>query len=238
MSAHDLHKETDAVDSRHLLVVGAGPGLGASVARRFAREGYRLTLVARSEATIAALADELHAGGTEVILVTADAGDPDDLRAALAPVFAGPGAPGVVIYSAALAAPDVLLSVTPEQLAEAYAVDVIGAVVTAQLAVPEMRAAGGGTLLFTGGGFADALPESLATLSLGKLALRGVATMLARQVRDDDIHAGSLTILGPIAAGTPLDPDRIADEYWAICNEDPDAWQEEYRFNGAVVSRG
>jgi len=234
MSAHDLQEATGAVDSRHLLLLGAGPGLGASVARRFAREGYRVTLVARSQATLATLADELRGAGTDVAVVVADAGDPDRLRAAVAPLFARPGAPGVVIYSAALMASDDLLSVTPEQLAAAYAVDVIGAVVTAQLAVPAMRAAGGGTLLFTGGGFADALPESLATLSLGKLALRGVATMLARQLRDDDIHAGSLTILGQIAAGTPFDPDRIADAYWAIRNEDADAWREEYRYDGAV----
>src|SRR3954468_5884968 len=176
-----------SLDPRHLLIVGTGPGLGASVARRFAREGYRLTLVSRSQATTAALTDELRAAGTDVTVVVADAGDADGLRAAVAPLFAEPGAPGVVIYSAALAAFDELLSVTPEQLAAAYAVDVIGAVVTAQVAVPAMRAAGGGTLLFTGGGFADALPQSLATLSLGKLALRGVATMLAREVRDDNI---------------------------------------------------
>jgi NAD(P)-dependent dehydrogenase (short-subunit alcohol dehydrogenase family) len=228
----------DTVDSSHLLIVGAGPGLGASVARRFARAGYRLTLVARSPASTAALADELRDAGIDVTVVVADAGDPDNLRAAVAPLFARPGAPGVVIYSAALMAPDELLSVTPEELAAAYAVNVIGAVVTAQLAVPAMRAAGGGTLLFTGGGFADALPDSLATLSLGKLALRGVATMLAREVRDDDIHAGSLTILGQIAAGTPFDADNIADAYWAIRNEDPDAWREEYRFDGAVATRG
>jgi short-subunit dehydrogenase len=230
-----LPETTAAVDQRHLLVVGAGPGLGASVARRFAREGYRLTLVARSQATTAALADDLRAAGTDVTVVAADAGDPDRLRAAVAPLFDGRGAPGVVIYSAALAASDDLLTVTPQQLAAAYAVNVIGAVVTAQLAVPTMRAGGGGTLLFTGGGFADALPESLATLSLGKLTLRGVATMLARKVRGDAIHAGSLTILGPIAAGTPLDPDRIADAYWEIRNEAPDAWREEYRFDGALA---
>jgi len=236
VSAHDRQTVAGAVDPRHLLVIGAGPGLGASVARRFAREGYRLTLVARSQATIAALADELGGAGTDVRVVAADAGDPDRLRAAIAPLFARPGAPGVVIYSAALPASDDLLSVAPEQLAAAYAVNVIGAVVTAQIAVPVMRAAGGGTLLFTGGGFADALPESLATLSLGKLALRGVATMLARELRDDDIHAASLTILGQIAAGTPLDPDRIADAYWAIRNEAPDAWREEYRFDGALAT--
>jgi hypothetical protein len=57
--------------------------------------------------------------------------------------------------------------------------------------------------------------------------------MLARELRDDDIHAGSLTILGQIAAGTPFDPDSIAAAYWAICNEQPDAWREEYRFAGA-----
>ena len=220
-------------DPRHLLLVGTGPGLGAAIARRFAREGYRLTLVARSEETIATIAQELRAAGTDVAVVQADAGDPEGLRAALSPLFAAPGAPGVVIYNAALMAFDELLTVSAEQLADAYAVDVIGGVLTAQLAVPAMRATGGGTLLFTGGGFADALPETLATLSLGKVALRAAATMLARQLRDDDIHAGSLTILGQIAAGTPFDPDAIAEAYWAICNEQPDAWREEYRFAGA-----
>src|SRR3954466_8104002 len=85
-------------------------------------------------------------------------------------------------------------------------------------------------------GTADALPETLATVSLGKVTLRGVATMLARQLRDDNIHAGSLTILGQIAAGTPLEPDRIADEYWAIRNEGPDDWLEEYRFDGVAAT--
>jgi short-subunit dehydrogenase len=227
-----IQKELDMTDPRHLLLVGTGPGLGAAIARRFAREGYRLTLVARSEEAIATIAQELRAAGTDVAVVQADAGNPERLAAALSSLFAGPGAPGVVIYNAALATADELLTVSAQQLADAYAVDVIGGVLTAQVAVPAMRAAGGGTLLFTGGGFADALPQTLATLSLGKVALRAVATMLARQLRDDDIHAGSLTILGQIAAGTPFDPDRIADAYWAICNEQPDAWREEYRFAG------
>ena len=219
-------------DPRHLLLVGTGPGLGAAIARRFAREGYRLTLVARSKEPIAILAQELRTAGAGVAVVQADAGDPERLRSALSPLVAAPDAPGVVIYNAALMTSDDLLTVSAEQLAAAYAVNVIGGVLTAQLAVPAMRTAGGGTLLFTGGGFADALPETFATVSLGKVALRAAATMLARQLRDDDIHAGSVTILGQIAAGTPFDPDSIADAYWAICNEPPDAWREEYRFAG------
>jgi NAD(P)-dependent dehydrogenase (short-subunit alcohol dehydrogenase family) len=220
-----------SVDARHLLLVGAGPGLGAAIARRFAHEGYRLTLVARSEP---AVANELREAGAHVSAVPADAGDGAALRAALAPLFAAPDAPGVVIYNAAIAAFDDLLSVTPEQLAQGYAVDVIGAVVTAQVAVPAMRAGGGGTLLFTGGGFADALPPGFATLSLGKLGLRAAATMLARELRGDHIHAGSLTILGQIAPGTSVDPDAIAGAYWEICHEAPGAWREEYRFAGAA----
>jgi NAD(P)-dependent dehydrogenase (short-subunit alcohol dehydrogenase family) len=223
-------------EPRHLLLVGTGPGLGAAIARRFAHEGCRLTLVARSEEAIATIAQELRAAEADVAVVQADAGDPEGLRAALSPLFAAPGGPGVVIYNAALMAFDELLTVSPQQLADAYAVDVIGGVLTAQIAVPAMRAAGGGTLLFTGGGFADALPQALATLSLGKVALRAVATMPARQLRDDDIHAGSLTILGQIATGTPFDPDNIAEAYWAICNEQRDAWREEYRFEGAQQS--
>src|SRR3954447_14598995 len=96
-------------DARHLLLVGTGPGLGAAIARRFAREGYRLTLVARSEETIAPLAKELRAAGADVAVVQADAGDPEQLGAGLSPVFAEPGAPGVVIYNAALMAFDDLL---------------------------------------------------------------------------------------------------------------------------------
>jgi short-subunit dehydrogenase len=237
MSDNDVQPTTRGeapVDPRHLLLVGAGPGLGAAVARRFAREGYGLTLVARSEATSAALADELRATGADVAVLQADAGDPESLRAALAPLYAAAEAPGVVIYNAALMLPDELLTVTPERLADAYAVNVIGAVVTAQLVVPAMREAGEGTLLFTGGGFADVLPEPLATVSLGKVTLRALATMLARQLREDGIHAGSLTVMGQITPGTPINAESIADAYWAIRNEDRDAWREEYRFAGAL----
>ena len=106
-------------DPHHLLLVGTGPGLGAAIARRFAREGYRLTLVARSEESIAIVAKELRAAGTDVAVVQADAGDPERLRAALSPGFALPGAPGVVVYNAALMTFDDLLTVSPEQLAEA-----------------------------------------------------------------------------------------------------------------------
>src|SRR4051794_7318837 len=174
MSTDDQRPRDGAsVDPHHLLLVGAGPGLGAAIARRFAGDGYRVTLVTRSPATTAPFAQELRATGADVTTMAADAGDPQALRAALAPLFSASGAPGVVVYNAALMTFDDLLTVGPDRLADAYAVDVIGAVLTAQLAAPAMRAAGGGTLLFTGGGVAPPPPPPPATPPLRQLQPRG-----------------------------------------------------------------
>jgi NAD(P)-dependent dehydrogenase (short-subunit alcohol dehydrogenase family) len=123
------------------------------------------------------------------------------------------------------------LSSTAAYLQTAYAVDVIGAIVIAQNAVPSMRAAGFGTILFTGGGFADHPVPALATISLGKAALRAAATILHADLEPDGIRAASLTIAGQIVAGTSFDPKRIAERYWEIVQSDGD-WQAEFRFTG------
>jgi short-subunit dehydrogenase len=144
-----------------------------------------------------------HAG---ISTIAADAGDPDGLGARMRELYAGNGAPGVVVYSAVMGAPDRLLSCTAAHLQAAYSVDVIGAVVVAQAAAPAMRAAGSGTILVTGGGFADHPVPALATVSLGKAALRSAATMLGADLEPDGIRVATLTIAGQIAAGTPGSP--------------------------------
>jgi short-subunit dehydrogenase len=220
-----------SIDSGHLLLVGAGAGLGVAVARRFASGGYRVTLVARSAGRLAALARSLDDIGAEINTVEADASSPEDLRARISELYAEAGAPGVVIYNAVLGTPDQLLSSTVSHLQEAYAVDVIGAIVVAQEAAPAMVAAGAGTVLVTGGGFADHPIPALATISLGKAALRAAATMLSADLSPAGIRVATLTVAGPIAAGTPFDPARIAERYWQIVQMD-DPWQVEFRFIG------
>ena len=130
-----------------------------------------------------------------------------------------------------IGAPDQLLSSTVAHLQEAYAVDVIGAIVVAQEAAPAMKAAGFGTIIFTGGGFADHPVPALATVSLGKAALRSAATMLGVDLGPDGIRVATFTIAGQIAAGTAFDPARIAERYWEIVQMD-DPWQAEFRFTG------
>jgi len=220
-----------SIDSGHLLLVGAGPGLGLAVAHRFAAGGYRVTLVARSADRLGALARSLDDTGAEINTVEADASRPEDLRARIADLYSDQGAPGVVIYNAVLGAPDQLLDSTVTHLQEAYAVDVIGAIVVAQEAAPAMKAAGFGTMIVTGGGFADHPIPALATVSLGKAALRSAATMLGADLGPYGIRVATLTIAGQIVAGTAFDPAGIAERYWQIVHGD-EPWQAEFRFTG------
>jgi short chain dehydrogenase len=148
----------ESVDPRHLLLIGAGPGIGASVVRRLGREGFRRTLISRS-GTLEQLAPELRSDGLEIESVVADIDDLDDCHA------------------------------TVGRLRAACDVDVLGAVVAAQVAAPVLRTDGRGTLLFTNGGFATHPVPAVASLSICKAALRSAATLVAAGVQGDGIHA-------------------------------------------------
>jgi NAD(P)-dependent dehydrogenase (short-subunit alcohol dehydrogenase family) len=221
----------ETVDARHLLLIGAGPGVGAGVVRRFGRGGFRSTLISRGK-SLDQLAPELRSHGLEIEAVVADIEDLDGYRATLERIFGAAGAPGVTVYNAALPDPGEILDTTVGRLRTAYDVDVLGAVVAAQVAAPVLRSAGAGTLLFTSGGFADHPVPALASLSIGKAALRSAATLIAAGVRDDGIHAATITIAGQVAPGTPFDPDKIAELFWTAHTDPADAWQTEYRFTG------
>ncbi len=222
----------DSVDPRHLLLIGAGPGVGAGVVRRFGREGFRSTLISHGE-TLDKLAPELRSAGLEIEAVGADIEDLDVYRETLERIFSASGAPGVAVYNAALPDPGEILDTTIGRLRTAYDVDVLGAVVMAQVAAPVLRTAGTGTLLFTSGGFADHPVPALASLSMGKAAMRSAATLVAAGVKEDGIHAATITIAGQVVPGTAFDPDKIAELFWTAHTDPTDAWQTEYRFTGA-----
>jgi len=190
-----------------------------------------VTLAARSTDRLGELASGLADTGAEVNTMEADAGDPEGLGTRMTELYAKDGAPGVIIYNAVMGAPDQLMTSTAAHLQQAYAVDVIGAIVVAQRVAPAMKAAGSGTILVTGGGFADYPIPALATVSLGKAALRSAATMLSADLGPDGIRVATLTIAGQIVAGTSFDPARIAERYWEVIETDG-PWQAEFRFTG------
>jgi short-subunit dehydrogenase len=202
-----------------------------AIARCFAVGGYRVTLVARSTDKLDDLAGSLSDTGAEIGAIQADADDPEGMGDRLTEFYRGQRAPGVIIYNAVMGAPDQLLSASVDHLRAAYEVDVISAIVVAQVAAPAMGAAGFGTMIVTGGAFADHPIPALATVSLGNAALRSAATMLGVDLGPAGIRVATLTIAGPIVAGTAFDPAHIAERYWQIVQM-VDPWQAEFRFTG------
>ena len=192
-------------------------------------------MVARSTDRLDQLADDLADTGADIDRISADAGDPEDLGSRLSTLYRGDGAPGLIVYNAVMGAPDHLLDSSVAHLQTAYAVDVISAIVVVQVAAPAMQAAGFGTILATGGGFADHPIPGLATVSLGKAALRSAATMLGADLKQDGIRVATLTIAGQIVADTAFAPEPIADYYWDVVHTDG-PWQPEYRYTGGAIS--
>jgi short-subunit dehydrogenase len=219
-----------ASDPKHLLVIGVGPGIGAAVATRFATEGFRLTLVARREAALQELAAQIRTTGAQVTPVAADAADPVGFRAALESIATTTAPPGVVVYNAALLQEDNLLSSDAEHLMTAYVVDVVGAIIAAQVFAPHMQEAGAGTILLTGGGLALHPHPSLATVSLGKAGIRSTGALLAADLAPRGVHVSSVTISASVQPGTDAAPEIVADLYWGLHQQAPELWTNEAQF--------
>ncbi|MFC6157962.1 SDR family oxidoreductase [Kribbella jiaozuonensis] len=206
-----------------VVVVGVGPGIGLAVARRFVREGMSAGLVARSEATVKAAAEQL--GSADVLPVTADVTDEVGLRSALDRVVEAFGVPEVVVYNAALIQADRVGDLTAEQHREAWAVNVVGAITTAAHLAPAMAERGSGSFLITGG-----MPLSkpdYASLSLGKAGIRTLVALLHQQYGAAGVHAASVTVSGGVGPGTGWDPDEIAQHYWRLHQQAPADWIDE-----------
>ncbi len=153
-----------SLDPKHILIIGAGPGLGVAVAHRYAREDFKVTLAARRENSLSALADELRAASAHVGTLIADASDQTAFRANLED-FGRKEASGVVVYNAAHLASDDILTSDADYLTFAYAVNVLGAITAAQVFTPSMRRARAGTFLTTRGVLALHPNREYATVS-------------------------------------------------------------------------
>jgi short-subunit dehydrogenase len=214
-----------------VVIVGAGPGIATSVARRFAAGGMPVGLVARTEASIDATREALAATNVAVAGATADAGQDDQLTAALDILTWQLGVPSALIYNAGLIRHDRPGELSREQYLTAYAVNVLGAMTAAVHVAPAMAAAGGGSILITGG-----MPEpdpAVTSLSLGKAGVRALTRLLASEYGSSGIHVATVTVSGAVAPGGPFDPDRIAEQYWRLHSQRPEAWEHEVLFTGA-----
>ena len=185
-----------------------------------------------SSAAPGSAAWSVEAGHTSLRL-PADGADPQSLRTAFAHIEDQLKAPDVLVYNAAAYAEGLPSTVDAEVLLAALRVNLIGAIVSAQWAIPAMRAAGRGTILFTGGGLAiNPQPEYVA-LSVGKAALRNYVYSLAKEVTTEGIKVGTVTVAGYIHKEDGFDPDDIAEKYWQLHTAAPSITDCEIIYKGA-----
>jgi NADP-dependent 3-hydroxy acid dehydrogenase YdfG len=215
-----------------IFIVGMGPGVSAAVARRFAREGFAVGAVARSEQRLEATLAALRTAGVRVAAAAADAGDMGSLRGALSRLRAELGDADVLVHNAAGMTYRPLAELEPEAFAADLAVSVAGAFTAAQCVLPAMRARRAGTLLFTGGGFAFEPLPAMASLGAGKAAVRNLAFSLHADLKASGIHAATVTICGMVAPGAAFDPDRIAESYWQLHAQPTGAFEREVQIRG------
>ncbi len=207
------------------LVIGAGPGVGAAVARRLVREGFDVGLLAREPARLERLREELTTGAPTVATYPVDAADPAALAAALTDAMADLGPPSCVVFNAVAWPAGDLLQIPPSALLDSLAVNAVGPVVAAQTCAPSMPA--GASLLVTGGGIVFAPAAAAAGLSLGKTAGRLVTSLLAETLTPKGIHVATVLVAGQVAPGGRFDPDAIAGELWRLHQQPAGAWEHE-----------
>lgn len=214
------------------LIVGAGQGLSASLARLFSREGMRVALASRNPDSLAALSVETGARAFFCDVVDAAA-----VRQLFSDVDKALGEPDVVVYNPSARARGPIAGLDPAEVERALAVCAFGGFLVAQQAARRMLAKKRGAILFTGAsasikGYAQSAP-----FAMGKFALRGLAQSLARELAPQGIHVAHFIIDGGIARpgrATPpdqpeslLDADAIAANYLHVMRQPRSAWTWE-----------
>ncbi|WP_280425164.1 SDR family NAD(P)-dependent oxidoreductase [Nocardia carnea] len=216
-----------------VVIIGAGPGLGLAIARRFAREGMPIAAIARTDTTLQTLAAEpLEA---PLATIAADCTDEITLRDALTRANEMFGLPDVVVYNAAVIRPDLPGELSVHAHQQAWAVNVVGAINTAAQLVPAMARRGSGSFIVTGG-MPKPKPEYV-SLSLGKAGVRALVDLLDKQYSASGVHIATVTIDGLVAPGTAFDPDDIAEHYWHLHTQAPHRWSREIIHTGDVFGR-
>ena len=214
------------------LIVGAGRGLSASLARLFASEGLRVALAARDTEKLAPLCGE-----TGAKAFACEATDPGQVARLFAAVEAATGTPDVVIYNASARARGPVAELVPAEVERAIMVSAYGGFLVAREAVSRMLPKKHGAVLFTGASASVKGYPLSAPFAMGKFALRGLAQSMARELAPQGIHVAHFVIDGairnpgrvepPDRPDSMLDPDAIAASYLHVLQQPRSAWTWE-----------
>ena len=217
---------------RTALIVGTGPGISASLARRLAGFGVKIALAARNVQKLDTLVED-----TGAQAFAADASDPESVAQLFDRVSDRIGEPEIVVYNAGARAHGPLAELDPDAVHKALAITAFGGFLVTRQAAKRMVPRGHGAILLTGAtasikGFAHS-----ASFAMGKFALRGLAQSAARELGPKGIHVAHFIIDGAVRAAhrpdladkpdSTLDPDAIAQSYVDVLRQPRSAWSHE-----------
>ena len=222
----------DTPPYRTALIIGAGVGISASLARAFSRQGLKVGLVARDPSKLEKLAGE-----TGASVFCADAAQPEAVAQLFKEVEARLGEPDVVVYNPSVRVHGSVAEIDPAMVRDALATTAFGGFLTVQQAAKRMIPRKRGAILLTGASASiKGFPLS-AAFAMGKFALRGLAQSAARELGPKGNHVAHFIIDGsvrnarrPDPAERPdstLDPDSIAQAYLDVLKQPRDAWSFE-----------
>ena len=215
------------------LIVGAGSGLSAALARLFAQEGMRIALAARTPDKLAALCK-----ATGARSYRCDAAKRDEVEQLFTALGADLGTPDIVVYNPSARARGPIAELDPDEVQQALQVSCFGGFLVGQQAARAMLARGSGSILFTGASASVKGYARSAPFAMGKFGLRGLAQSMARELAPKNIHVAHFVIDGGIRrADDPrsnergpdglLEPDAIARTYLDVHRQHRSAWTAE-----------
>lgn len=220
------------MDPKTALIVGAGAGLSASLARLFTRHGLQVALAARDPDKLTKLAEE-----TAAATFACEATEPEEVASVFDVVVATQGEPDIVVYNASARARGPVTDLDPVDVARAIAVSAYGGFLVAQQAARLMVARGSGSILLTGASASVKGYPNSSAFAMGKFALRGLAQSLARELQPKGVHVAHFVIDGGIRSAARqdpsdspdslIDPDAIAETYWHVANQPRSSWTWE-----------
>lgn len=210
-----------------LTIVGMGPGNSHATAKMFGKEGFRIAMVGRNtkrhERYIKMLAED----GIESSSFEGDAGNENSLTMAFDKINENLGATDVLLYNVFTYRDCNPTLLNYHFMIEDFRSNAGGALVSVQRVLPGMLENGRGTLLFTGGGLAFEPMPQFSSLALGKAALRNLTFSLYEELKSKNIHAATVTICGFVKPGTGITPDRVAEAFWKLYNQDQESFERE-----------
>ncbi|MEH2287085.1 SDR family NAD(P)-dependent oxidoreductase [Nostoc sp.] len=214
------------------LIIGAGNGLSASLARLFAKEGFTIALAARQIEKLTQLSNEIGA-----VSFAADVSKLDEVEQLFIDVDNKVGSPNIVVYNPSFRVRGPLVDLDPGEVAKTLDITAFGGFLVAQAATKRFLQQGSGAIFFTGASASVKGYALSAPFAMGKFALRGLAQSIARELAPKNIHVAHFIIDGGIRSAdrqdpvdnpdSTLDPDAIAQTYLSILRQPRSAWTYE-----------